>query len=963
MKKSKEKSDAQDLLRQKELEIQNKELQLKKKQAEIREKEEFLIESDRKLKEIQALSHLGFWEWDIKTGHVEWTSEVYKIFHLDPQKFTPNIDSILELSPWPEEKNRNNELIKKATESKSQGDYEQKFLLPDKSIGYYYSTFQGKYDENDNLISIIGTILDITDRKQAEEKLKESEEKYRSLVEGSLQGMVVALNNPIRIAYASSPMETISGYSPNEIESFGPEEIKELIHKDDREAFFKGFADRIAGKFVEPHKNYRLIRKDGSVCWIELFSTLIQYNNQPATQTVFLDITKRKQAEDALIKSRDLLHSIIENAPIRVFWKDIELRYLGCNKAFANDAGVSNPEYLIGKDDFQMGWREQAEAYRADDQLVINSGKPRINYEEPQTTPDGNTIWLSTSKVPLLDAKKNVIGILGVYEDITERKQAEKKLKESETLLRKVIDNTPNSIFIKDRDGYYILVNDKMAESHNTTPNEIVGTLDINLGKEFFTSKEKIEKFRTAEQEVIDNKQVLYIPEEEFTFLDGSKRWFQTTKIPISIKNNPNCVMSVAVDITERKLAEMELKAAKKNAEENEMKYRSMFNSMQEGVYLHSLVYDDSGKAINYRIIDANDISEKYLNIKKEDAIGKLATELYETEEAPLLDIYSKVALTGEPYQFEQYFEPMDKYFLISVFSSKKGDFTTVFLDISDIKKTEQALILAKEKAEKSEERFELAVNATQDGIFDWDLKSNEIYYSPSWKMMLGYQDNELANDFSVWETTTSPEDVKRSWEMQNDLINKKRDSFEIEFKMKHKKGHWVDILSRAKAIFDDSGKAIRIVGTHIDITDRKKAEEAIAKSNDLLTSVIKQAPFAIHILEGNFNNINVVFENQESARIMGEDILGRTEINADINESLSARFFTIDGKQEISLSQMPGTRAFHGEIVSNEEFLFCHADGTKIMVEASASPVYSDSGQIRATTVMFQDITEKKQI
>jgi len=100
-------------------------------------------------------------------------------------------------------------------------------------------------------------------------------------------------------------------------------------------------------------------------------------------------------------------------------------------------------------------------------------------------------------------------------------------------------------------------------------------------------------------------------------------------------------------------------------------------------------------------------------------------------------------------------------------------------------------------------------------------------------------------------------------------------------------------------------------------ITKRKQAEEAVAKSNDLLTSVIKQAPFAIHILEGDFHNIKVVIANQESARIMGEVVQGRSEIDADIPEALSTRFFTIDGKQEIPLSRMPSPRAFNGEVVA----------------------------------------------
>ncbi|MBC8321875.1 MAG: response regulator [Bacteroidetes bacterium] len=149
-------------------------------------------------------------------------------------------------------------------------------------------------------------------------------------------------------------------------------------------------------------------------------------------------------------------------------------------------------------------------------------------------------------------------------------------------------------------------------------------------------------------------------------------------------------------------------------------------------------------------------------------------------------------------------------------------------LSVIDKKKVQHERDKVLKDLKESEERFIHAMNASNDGLFDWNLETNDIYYSPGWKKMLGYEDHELPNDFSVWENTTDPKDVKKSWELQQKLISKQIDRFVIEFKMKHKDGHWIDILSRAKAIFDDKGKAIRMVGTHTDITDRKKADEAL---------------------------------------------------------------------------------------------------------------------------------------
>jgi len=228
-------------------------------------------------------------------------------------------------------------------------------------------------------------------------KLKESEEKYRSLVEGSLQGVVVALNDPIRIAYASSPMETISGYSPEEIESFGPKELTELIHKDDRESFFKGFADRIAGKYVEPNKNYRLNHKDGRVRWIELYNTLIQYNNEPATQTVFIDITERKQMEGKLMLNRKLIRDVLDIIPVFICAKNLDGKFILVNKKLADFYGstveaMTNVSHAdLCEDKNELG------AMLADDREVIESGKPKFISEETMENPDGSITVLETS--------------------------------------------------------------------------------------------------------------------------------------------------------------------------------------------------------------------------------------------------------------------------------------------------------------------------------------------------------------------------------------------------------------------------------------------------------------------------------------------------------------------------------------------------------------------------------------
>jgi len=142
------------------------------------------------------------------------------------------------------------------------------------------------------------------------------------------------------------------------------------------------------------------------------------------------DITERKRAEETLRASQQIIEGIINSIPARVFWKDKNLVYMGCNTVFARDAGFADPKDIIGKDDYQMGWRDQAEKYRRDDREVIESGCSKLLIEEPQTTPEGKTITLLSSKIPLRGSKGEISGMIGTYLDITARKQTEVALQE-----------------------------------------------------------------------------------------------------------------------------------------------------------------------------------------------------------------------------------------------------------------------------------------------------------------------------------------------------------------------------------------------------------------------------------------------------------------------------------------------------------------------------------------------------
>lgn len=164
--------------------------------------------------------------------------------------------------------------------------------------------------------------------------------------------------------------------------------------------------------------------------------------------------------DDAFPVGGDLLQVIVEHLPVRAFWKDRDSRYLGCNTAFARDAGVSSPAEIVGRTDFDLGWSAQAELYRSDDRAVMDSGQPRLGYEEPQTTPEGRTIWLRTSKVPLRDEAGRVIGVLGIYDDVTAQHEAQEALR----LTQFASDRARDAICRFDETGAFQYVNQAFCE-------------------------------------------------------------------------------------------------------------------------------------------------------------------------------------------------------------------------------------------------------------------------------------------------------------------------------------------------------------------------------------------------------------------------------------------------------------------------------------------------------------------
>ncbi|HBC47267.1 MAG TPA: hypothetical protein DCZ43_09495, partial [candidate division Zixibacteria bacterium] len=269
---------------------------------------------------------------------------------------------------------------------------------------------------------------------------------------------------------------------------------------------------------------------------------------------------EKSVAEEALRESHEVLQAILNSIPARVFWKDKNLLLLGCNTAFAKDAGFEKPEDILGKDDFYMGWRDQAELYRADDRMVIESGKAKLNIDEPQTTPSGEQIHLLTSKVPLRDADGAIVGVLGTYQDITELKDFERKLK----IFSDAVEGANDGFLMSDINGRISYVNRSIEKYFGYSREELMGKPIGILSK---NPEEAKDIFKTVNNEGKWDGEVLSVKKDGEAFLASLSVSFVTTQ-----DNIPIGTMGILRDITERKKAEQALR-------ENEQRLRGILDA------------------------------------------------------------------------------------------------------------------------------------------------------------------------------------------------------------------------------------------------------------------------------------------------------------------------------------------------------------------------------------------------
>jgi PAS domain S-box-containing protein len=267
-------------------------------------------------------------------------------------------------------------------------------------------------------------------------RINRSEELYRSLIAATAQ-LVWTSDASGNITEDIPTWRAFTGQTEEQVKGQG---WISALHPEDRERTAAVWAHAVRNCSHYATK-YRLRRHDGEYHYFMARGVPLLNNDGSIREWVgtCTDITDWKRAEEELFNSRQMLQLVLDTIPQRVFWKDRNSVYMGCNKPLAQDAGFSNPGEIVGKTDHDMAYLPTADLYRADDQQVMETGVSKLNYEEPQTRSDGTKSWLTTSKIPLRDRNGEIIGVLGTYEDITVRKQAEEVLRRDRDHLEELV--------------------------------------------------------------------------------------------------------------------------------------------------------------------------------------------------------------------------------------------------------------------------------------------------------------------------------------------------------------------------------------------------------------------------------------------------------------------------------------------------------------------------------------------
>jgi two-component system, sensor histidine kinase and response regulator len=468
-------------------------------------------------------------------------------------------------------------------------------------------------DPRGAVLYYVGTVEDFTERMRAEKELEEQRAFLRQVIDISPNlifvkdraGRYTLINQALADVYGM-PVEEIIGKTDLDI-SLNREEAA-AFRRDDLEVL-----DSMKEKVIPEESN---TDSQGRVHWLQAVKRpLIDANGKASLLLgVATDITERKQAQELLTYEHSLLRTLIDNVPDWIFVKDTESRFLVVNAALARQVGASRPEDLLGKTDFDFHNIDLAQSYRDDEVAIMRSGVPKIGYEEPFRAADGRERWSHSTKAPLRNQHGVVVGMVGMGHDITLRKETEAALAQERNLLRTLIDNMPDPIYVKDSEGRFLVANPEVARVMGIrSPEELLGKTDFD-----FYPADLAQRYLNDETAIMQSGQPLINREEPSPTTEGRERWMLTTKVPLRDRSGDVVgLVGMGHDITSRKEMEAAL------AQERNL-LRTLIALIPDYIYI---------KDVQCRFIVANRALAQLVGAKTpEELLGKTDSDFFPKE-------------------------------------------------------------------------------------------------------------------------------------------------------------------------------------------------------------------------------------------------------------------------------------------------------------------------------------------
>ena len=677
---------------------------------------------------------------------------------------------------------------------------------------------------------------DITEKKKAEILIKESESKYRMLIEQASDGIFIANKDGKYIEVNKSGCDMIR-YSAEEIRALY---IKDLVVMDQQALPFRWEELREGKTVIQVRK---MKRKDGSSVPVEISARLLPDGNMLG---MVRDLTERINAEQKLQKEKDLSDKIINSLPGLFYLSDPTPKLLRWNTAFEKISGYSAEE---------LGNMRPITIFEPEDQPIVVKSLEKT-YQEGFADVEARLLTRSGEKIPFFFTGVRIEyegkpAMLGTGINITERRKAEEEIKKSNERYGGLLNNLDAGVVVHAPDTSIINSNPKASELLGLSEDQMKGKTAMDPDWNFLDENNiplSIDKYPV--NQIITNKHPIK------NIIAGVNRpsshdvgWLIVNGFPVF--NNKGDIAEIVIsfiDISGLKKAEQE---KEKTHRENEALINSTTDLLWSVSDDYKLIGANrafiQGLASNggYLIKPGDNIlppeyfSEEYLQYWKGFYSRGLAGETV------LAEVFTPQAATSDLIWFEIKIDPIR-------IGNKITGVACSMRDITSRKKTEEEII-------KSNERFELIGQATQDGIWEWNLENGKVWGNKVHQQLYGLALVDPVPDYDSWKRRIHPEDREQTIKSFEEALASTRDSYFSEYRFNKENTGWINIYGRTYIERNTEGKPVRLIGSMIDNTERKKAEEAIRLSEEKYRSLVEQASDAIFIAdsEGRFITVN----------------------------------------------------------------------------------------------------------